>query len=120
VRIASACAATPSEGLPSKATHIGASDASPTPVHLATVTPATAAPTAAVYIWEDSNGDLWVSEWNGGQVSHYSPASKQWKRVEAAGCEPDDYAVYVDEQDIVWLTDFGANDRRTAAPWADR
>ena len=60
-------------------------------------------------IWEDSKGDLWVSEWNAGQVGRYTPASKQWKEWKLPGTNPMTYAVYVDDQDIVWLTDFGAN-----------
>lgn len=60
-------------------------------------------------IWEDSKGDLWVSEWNAGQVGRYSPTSKQWKEWRLPGVNPMAYAVFVDDQDIVWLTDFGAN-----------
>ena len=60
-------------------------------------------------IWEDSKGDLWVSEWNAGQVGRYNPTSKQWKEWKLPGPNPMTYAVYVDDQDIVWLTDFGAN-----------
>jgi virginiamycin B lyase len=60
-------------------------------------------------IWEDSKGDLWVSEWNAGQVGRYSPSTKQWTEWKLPGRDPMTYAVYVDDQDIVWLTDFGAN-----------
>jgi len=60
-------------------------------------------------IWEDSQGNLWVSEWNVGQVGRYAPATKQWKEWKLPGANPMAYAVYVDDQDIVWLTDFGAN-----------
>jgi virginiamycin B lyase len=41
-------------------------------------------------IWSDSQGRLWVSEWN-------------------AGTSPMPYAIYVDDKDMVWLSDFGAN-----------
>lgn len=60
-------------------------------------------------IWEDSKGDLWVSEWNAGQVGRYRPSTKQWKEWKLPGANPMAYAVYVDDADIVWLTDFGAN-----------
>src|SRR3546814_5377339 len=30
-------------------------------------------------VWSDSKGDLWISEWNSGQLSRYSPASGAWK-----------------------------------------
>lgn len=60
-------------------------------------------------IWEDSKANLWVSEWNAGQVGRYTPSTKQWKEWKLPGAKPMTYAVYVDEQDIVWLTDFGGN-----------
>jgi virginiamycin B lyase len=60
-------------------------------------------------IWEDSRGSLWVSEWNAGQVGRYTPSSKQWKEWKLPGANPMAYAVFVDDQDIVWLTDVGAN-----------
>jgi virginiamycin B lyase len=60
-------------------------------------------------VWSDSRGDVWVSEWNSGQVSRYSPASGAWQSWRLPGAEPKAYAVYVDDQDIVWLSDFGAN-----------
>jgi virginiamycin B lyase len=60
-------------------------------------------------VWADSKGDVWVSEWNSGQVSRYSPASGAWQSWPLPGDQPKAYAVYVDDQDIVWLSDFGAN-----------
>ena len=30
-------------------------------------------------VWSDSKGDLWISEWNSGLLSRYSPATKAWK-----------------------------------------
>jgi virginiamycin B lyase len=39
----------------------------------------------------------------------YDPASGRWKSWKLPGRSPAAYAVYVDEQDMVWLTDFGAN-----------
>jgi virginiamycin B lyase len=60
-------------------------------------------------IWSDSRGRLWVSEWNSGQVSVHDPAGGSWRSWKLPGDTPKTYAVYVDENDLVWLTDFGAN-----------
>jgi virginiamycin B lyase len=59
--------------------------------------------------WSDSQGRVWVSEWNSGQVSVYDPASNSWREWKLPSNHPRTYAVYVDELDIVWLTDFGSN-----------
>jgi virginiamycin B lyase len=59
--------------------------------------------------WSDSQGRIWVSEWNSGQVSVYDPATNAWRQWKLPGENPMTYAVYVDDQDIVWLTDFGGN-----------
>ena len=60
-------------------------------------------------VWSDSQGRVWVSEWNSGQVSVYDPASDAWQEWKLPGGFPQTYAVYVDDQDIVWLSDFGAS-----------
>ena len=60
-------------------------------------------------VWSDSSGRLWVAQWNAGQVGVYDPKSKKWNEWRLPGDSPKAYAVYVDEWDIVWLTDFGAN-----------
>jgi len=60
-------------------------------------------------IWADSKGDLWVSEWNSGQLSRYTPASGAWKSWKLPGEKPRAYALYVDEKDKVWVSDFGSN-----------
>ncbi len=60
-------------------------------------------------VWSDSKGNLWVSEWNSGQLSRYTPATAEWKMWKLPGEAPKAYAVYVDERDIVWVSDFGAN-----------
>lgn len=57
----------------------------------------------------DSQGRVWVSEWNAGQVSVYDPAEDAWRQWKLPGSNPQAYAVYVDDRDIVWLSDFGAN-----------
>lgn len=60
-------------------------------------------------VWGDSQGAVWVSEWNSGQVSRYDPASGSWDAWRLPGDVPQPYAVYVDETDAVWLSDFGSN-----------
>ena len=60
-------------------------------------------------VWSDSQGRIWVSEWNAGQVSVYDPADGSWRQWRLPGDNPRVYAVYVDEDDKVWLSDFGAN-----------
>lgn len=50
-----------------------------------------------------------MSEWNAGQVARYDPASGKWREWRLPGENPKPYAVYVDDRDIVWLSDFGAN-----------
>ncbi len=39
----------------------------------------------------------------------YDPARRRWREWRLPGSNPQPYAVYVDERDVVWLTDFGAN-----------
>jgi len=60
-------------------------------------------------VWADSKGKLWVSEWNSGNLSRYTPATNKWKTWRLPGDKPKAYAVYVDERDVVWVSDFGAN-----------
>lgn len=60
-------------------------------------------------VWSDSQGSIWVSEWNSGNVSRYVPATDAWTTWTLPGGDPATYAVYVDEMDIVWLSDFAAN-----------
>ena len=60
-------------------------------------------------VWSDSKGRLWVSEWNAGNLSLYDPAAKDWKVFKLPGDAPHAYAVYVDDHDTVWVTDFAAN-----------
>ena len=57
------------------------------------------------------DGRLWVSEWNAGQLGMHDPASGIWQEWPLPGGGAQAYAVYVDDRDIVWLTDFGANAR---------
>ncbi len=60
-------------------------------------------------VWPDSQGRLWVSEWNAGQLASFDPSTNEWREWRLPGQDPKPYAVYVDERDKVWLSDFGAN-----------
>jgi len=60
-------------------------------------------------VWADSKGNLWVSEFNSGNLSRYTPATNGWKSWRLPGAKPQAYAVYVDQSDMVWVSDFGAN-----------
>ncbi|MCC6174591.1 MAG: SMP-30/gluconolactonase/LRE family protein [Chloroflexi bacterium] len=60
-------------------------------------------------VWSDSQGRIWVSEWNAGQVGIYDPTGGSWQEWRLPGSQPLAYAVYVDEEDVVWLSDFAAN-----------
>jgi virginiamycin B lyase len=60
-------------------------------------------------IWPDSRGRLWISEWNAGKLGVYNPRTRGWREWRLPGPNPQPYGVYVDEADLVWLTDFGAN-----------
>jgi virginiamycin B lyase len=60
-------------------------------------------------VWSDSQGRIWVSEWQAAQVAVYDPAANAWREWRLPGENPLPYAVYVDDQDRVWLSDFGAN-----------
>lgn len=67
-------------------------------------------------VWSDSKGNLWISEWNSGQLSRYAPDSGAWKSWKLPGEDPLAYAVYVDERDMVWVTDFSANETLSFDP----
>ncbi len=71
-------------------------------------------------VWSDSNGVLWVSEWNAGQLGRYDPATGEWREWKLPGADPAAYAVYVDEEDKVWVSDFGANAVLRFDPAAER
>ena len=38
-------------------------------------------------VWSDSLGQIWVSEWNAGQVARYNPANGQWREWPLPGPE---------------------------------
>ena len=75
-------------------------------------------------VWSDSHGRIWVSEWNSGNVSMHDPrassAGSAWKTWKLPGNEPRAYAVYVDDKDMVWLTDFGRSGIWRFAPATGR
>jgi len=64
-------------------------------------------------VWSDSEGRLWISEWNSGNVSVYEPADKSWKQWKLPGEKPRTYAVWVDPDDKVWLSDWVGQRHRT-------
>jgi virginiamycin B lyase len=57
-------------------------------------------------VWSDSKGDIWVAEWNSGNLSRYEPKSAKWTAWKAPGDSPRVYAVYVDETDKVWISEW--------------
>ena len=67
-------------------------------------------------VWSDSKGRMWVSEWKPGNLSVYDPAAKAGQVCKLPGDEPQAYAVYVDDKDKVWVTDFAANAIRELRP----
>jgi virginiamycin B lyase len=60
-------------------------------------------------VWSDSQGKLWISEWNSGQLSRYDPKTGAWKSWMPPGDKPRTYAVYVDPADKVWITEWATN-----------
>lgn len=63
-------------------------------------------------VWPDSKNRVWVSEWNSGNLSMFDPAANRWRAWKLPGARPQPYAVYVDERDIVWVTDFQGDGNR--------
>ena len=59
-------------------------------------------------VWSDSKGNIWVAEWNSGNLSRYEPKSGKWSTWRAPGDEPRVYAVYVDPADKVWVSEWTA------------
>jgi len=60
-------------------------------------------------IWSDSHGCAWFSEWNSGKLGLYDPVTKSWHEWRLPGTNPQPYAVFVDDKDMVWLSDFASN-----------
>jgi virginiamycin B lyase len=42
-------------------------------------------------------------------LARYDPAADVWQEWPLPGDNPQPYAVFVDREDIVWVTDFGAD-----------
>ena len=59
-------------------------------------------------IWSDSHGRLWVTGWNVGLLMSHDPETGVWREWRMPGSSRP-YAVYVDEGDTVWVSDFGTN-----------
>ena len=59
-------------------------------------------------VWSDSKGNIWVVEWNSGNLSRYEPKTGKWSAWPAPGDDPHVYAVYVDETDKVWVSEWSA------------
>ena len=59
-------------------------------------------------VWSDSKGNLWVAEWNSGNLSRYEPKTGKWSAWVAPGDQPHVYAVYVDDTDKVWVSEWSA------------
>jgi virginiamycin B lyase len=59
--------------------------------------------------WSDSQGAIWVSGWDSGDLFRYDRTAKTWKRWHLPGESPQAYAVYVDDADAVWVSDWGSN-----------
>lgn len=59
-------------------------------------------------VWSDSKGQVWVAEWNSGQLTRFDPNTGTWKSWKAPGRDPQLYAVYVDENDKVWCSEWTA------------
>ena len=38
-------------------------------------------------VWSDSQGTIWVSEWNAGQVAAYDPSTDEWREWKLPGPE---------------------------------
>ena len=60
-------------------------------------------------VWADSEGTLWVTGWNSGDLFSYNPQSGEWGEWSLPGFRAKPYAVFVDERDKVWISDFTAN-----------
>jgi len=60
-------------------------------------------------VWSDSQGRVWISEWNAGRVGMFDPSTQRWREWRLPGENPHAYAIFVDDHDIVWLSEWSAN-----------
>src|SRR4051812_16740984 len=58
-------------------------------------------------VWSDSQGRIWVSEWNAGQLGLYDPKSQQWRAGEAPRRHPHACAPGVEGRAIRWGAAWG-------------
>src|ERR1700738_2172163 len=56
-----------------------------------------------------ATGALWITGWNSGDLFRYDSKAQTWSRWRRRAIGPQPYAVYVDETDVVWVSDWGAN-----------
>lgn len=60
--------------------------------------------------WSDSKGNVWVAEWDAGQLARYAPSTGAWTEWKPAGIAGANvYAVFVDDRDAVWITEWTTN-----------
>jgi virginiamycin B lyase len=50
-----------------------------------------------------------ITGWNSGDLFCYDSKTKSWAHWHLPGDSPQPYAVYVDETDAVWVSDWSAN-----------
>ena len=64
-------------------------------------------------VWCDSRSRVWATEWNAGKIAVYDPALSSWREYDIdlrpSTGKPLPYAIYVDDHDTVWITDFAQN-----------
>jgi virginiamycin B lyase len=60
-------------------------------------------------VWPDSSGSVWFTEWNAGKLGMYNHVTNEWKEWKLPGQKPQPYAIFVDDNDMVWISDFGSN-----------
>jgi virginiamycin B lyase len=71
-------------------------------------------------VWSDSKGNVWVAEWNSGNLSRYEPNTGRWSKWKAPGEGPQVYAVYVDETDKVWVSEWASQTMLRFDPASER
>lgn len=58
----------------------------------------------------DSKGSIWIDEWTSGSLMRYMPKNGEWKIWLLPGDKPPHASgVFVDDRDIVWVVQRGAN-----------
>ena len=53
-------------------------------------------------------------------MSRYTPSTGQWRSWRPEGERPRVYAVYVDDRDIIWVTEWGGNATLSFDPATER